>query len=559
MVKRIAILHLLFFFFLLITSAYGAPQNLAILPMKINAAQDYSFLQTGVMDMLSSRLAWKDKLQVIEKSKTLAAVKQYGEVVDEQGAETVGKALGADYVVYGSLTILGQSVSIDTKILDVAEKNVVDSVFTQAKSMDEVIPKINQFAQSINSKVFGRGEAPSEVTAEADTGDNGQETAKRVKSPLLAPAYLMSPTEKIQISKINPNFLLEKGVIGKEMVWKSQMFPFHVKGFDIGDLDGDGKNELVAVSDNEIRIFRMGEAGLSQIASSSNSLFTMFLSVDVGDFNWDGKDEIYASAEEGDAGLATSFVYEFAEGQLKKKITGLPWYLRVVNIPDEGETLIGQRKGGEEGFDETKIYRLNLKDNKITQGQVLNLPRYTNFSNFNYVSFKGGVKRIVRINKSEYLQVLNLTGDVLWESDVYYGGTVNYVRRHVEAAYISEGQERIYFPARIIVADLDNDGTSEIIVNKNQSTTFRLTQRYKVFSSGQLVSLSWQGLGLTENWATRKIPGYISDYCLNDLDGDGNLDLVASMVKLNPFGLRDAKSTIIAFTLLSEEDRSQIK
>ena len=199
MVKRIAVLYLLSFFFLLVTSAYGTPQNLAVLPMKINAAQDYSFLQTGVMDMLSSRLAWKDKLQVIEKSKTLAAVKEYGEVVDEQGAETVGKALGADYVVYGSLTILGQSVSIDTKILDVAGKQVLDSAFTQAKSMDEVIPKINQFAQSINSKVFGRGDAPSEVATKADTGNKEQE--KKVKSPLLAPAYLMSPTEKIQVSK----------------------------------------------------------------------------------------------------------------------------------------------------------------------------------------------------------------------------------------------------------------------------------------------------------------------------------------------------------------------
>ena len=126
----------------------------------------------------------------------------------------------------------------------------------------------------------------------------------------------------------------------------------------------------------------------------------------------------------------------------------------------------------------------------------------------------------------------------------------NCIYRRVKSVFI--------FPARIIVADLDKDGTSEIIVNKNKSTTFRLTQRYKIFSSGELVSLSWQGLGLTENWSTRKIPGYISDYCLDDFDGDGNLDLVASMVKLNPFGLRGGKSTIISFTLLSEEDRSKL-
>ena len=105
-----------------------------------------------------------------------------------------------------------------------------------------------------------------------------------------------------------------------------------------------GKTNSLRLLKMKCVFFKMSEAGLGQIATSSNRLFTMFLSVDVGDFNWDGKDEIYVSAEEGDAGVATSFVYELAEGRLIKKITGIPWYLRIIDIPDEGPVLIGQRK-----------------------------------------------------------------------------------------------------------------------------------------------------------------------------------------------------------------------
>jgi TolB-like protein len=82
---------------------------------------------------------------VVQKSRTLEAVKEHGTAIDEQGAVQIGKELAADYVVFGSLTILGQSVSIDSKIIDVADGKVMDSAFTQAPSMDDVIPKIDEF------------------------------------------------------------------------------------------------------------------------------------------------------------------------------------------------------------------------------------------------------------------------------------------------------------------------------------------------------------------------------------------------------------------------------
>lgn len=537
---------------LMISIVQAAPKTVAVLPMKINAAKDYSFLQNGIMDMLASRLAWKDKLDVVPKSKTLEAVKAHGDVVDEQGAMQVGKELGADYAVFGSLTILGQSVSIDAKILDVADGKVMDSAFTQAPNMDDVIPKISEFAQSINSKVFGRQVAAA-APAPAPSSPEPEKTQEQPKSVMLAPAYMTSPTEKIKVSGLNPNFLLDQSAEGKEMYFQSRTFPFAIKGLDVGDVDGDGKNELVIISPQQLIVMRKTETGLVQLQKVSNPAFEFFLTVDVGDMDGNGVAEIYASKERGAEGTTESTVYEVQAGRLVAVVDKCPWYFRIINMPGEGPTLIGQQKRGEEAFLTTKVHRLKRQGNKIIEGEVIQLPRYTNVYNFALARFKGGVDRVIRINHSEYLQVMDKKGESLWESDAYFGGTVNYMIKKEDNPYTTELRNRYYIPARIVVTDLEGDNESDIIVNRNKSTTFRITERYRIFSNGEIVCLNWRGLGLEEKWATRKIPGYVSDYNLKDFDNDGRPDLITAVVKMDPLGLKEGTSTVISFTLAVKE------
>ena len=58
----------------------------------------------------------------------------------------MGTGLGADYVLFGSLTVFGNSVSIDAKMVDVSGENRPLSFFNQSQGMDQVIPGINLFA-----------------------------------------------------------------------------------------------------------------------------------------------------------------------------------------------------------------------------------------------------------------------------------------------------------------------------------------------------------------------------------------------------------------------------
>ncbi len=136
--------------------AASEPKRVVIVPFKINAEKDLTFLEEGIADMLESRLSWDDKVTVISWEETKRALESVEEPLNETRAREIGAKLDADHVLFGSLTIFGNSMSIDAKLIDVSGDKPSFTFFSQSQSMDEVIPQINLFAADINEKVFGR-------------------------------------------------------------------------------------------------------------------------------------------------------------------------------------------------------------------------------------------------------------------------------------------------------------------------------------------------------------------------------------------------------------------
>ncbi len=148
--------------------AAAAPQRVAILPFSANAKDDISYLIKGVRDMLATRLAWGDKVAVIEPDLVAPALKEIPGPYNDEKARQVGKKLSADAVVYGAITMMGQAVSVDARVIRSGEDRPALSAFVQAANLDQVIPQINEFAQRINAELFKRpGAAPAAATASA--------------------------------------------------------------------------------------------------------------------------------------------------------------------------------------------------------------------------------------------------------------------------------------------------------------------------------------------------------------------------------------------------------
>ena len=98
------------------------PKRIALLPFKINAEKDLSFLRDGIFDMLTTRLSKEGQVEVLSRAKVDEALKSTADAsaLNEAAARRIGSGLDADFVLFGSLTVLGENVSIDAKMVDMS-------------------------------------------------------------------------------------------------------------------------------------------------------------------------------------------------------------------------------------------------------------------------------------------------------------------------------------------------------------------------------------------------------------------------------------------------------
>ena len=72
-----------------------------------------------------------------------------------------------------------------------------------------------------------------------------------------------------------------------------------------------------------------------------------------------------------------------------------------------------------------------------------------------------------------------------------------------------------------------------------------------MYNNSEIYSLVWDGIGLSENWRTRKIHGYIADFQIKDIDNDGKDELVVGILDTSVAStLKRAKSYVLAYDLV---------
>ncbi len=548
---------------ILSAQAPAAPAKVAVLPFSMHTPADLAYLQNGVRDMLTSRLAWQGKVDVIDRSMTEQALSHTNKSdISLADAVKVGSSLRADYVLFGSITALGQSISIDAKMAPVGAGGEPISLSTQAK-MDDVIPQINRFAQQINQKVFSRpGEqSPDTAASEAE--------AVATRNPELLVAGSLVANDKI--SYLNPNFIevTAESSLRQSGLWRSQTFQGPIIGMDVGDFDGDGRKELVALSYDKVTIYRKENQGLKLVATYNGTKVDHFLWVCVADPAREGKDKIYVSnlrkqnatrpaqteSQKGDMGFTeglSSFVLSLEGNKLQIVAEKIPFFLNTVYLGKRGKVLVGQEKAAPaEGTFKGGIYEMALRGRDLSPTSPVNVPDACNVFNFARVDINNdNMEETVLINENNHLQVLNAAGDQLQRSGDVFCATTNSFEGKVEDRRFNQ-VENFAIPSPIVVTDVNKDGIPEIVLNRNTTKLDKwLPDTMKVWDKGEIVSMSWDQMGLVENWKTREISGMVTAVRVADLNNDGTQQLVASLVLAKDLlKVYDSKSSIFSYSL----------
>jgi len=122
-------------------------KSILILPPEVYSASDVDYLRSQMQEKLTAALEKSQHIGVIKE----AAVENLITTgkIDKEFALSAGKGRGADFVIMGSLTRMGNLISTDFMIVDIKNERVHTGIFAQGTGLNNIGTIASQIATDI--------------------------------------------------------------------------------------------------------------------------------------------------------------------------------------------------------------------------------------------------------------------------------------------------------------------------------------------------------------------------------------------------------------------------
>ncbi len=516
----------------LLVPSYGWPKTvrIAVLQWKVNSASDMEFIKSAMADMLASRLGANQSVEVIAPESVKAALGDKVDITDH-GAIEAGKKLKADYVLYGSLTVLGSSISLDAKLLNVKD-GAVSPLYSKGAGMDSVINLTDKLATDTLAAAVAAPAAAAPITAGAVTAETLKPEIKSEPKP--EPVIINAgPKEEPKDS-----FVMKPKEGPKPVSWRSKPFDGVYTAILSADLNKDGVKELFILSPLSLVIAKQKDDGFEVVKEIKETGGEKNVAISAIDSDRDGVMELYVSKVLNNRPYTS--VIEFKDNDYKTTVTGIEWLVRTVEASNEAvAVLVGQKFRKGDGF-YGPLTILKKEGAKVAEkGRYdIDLPKKTDIYRFEVFSFTGGGPELVVLDERGYIKLYKKNDKGKWEQSFksrdYYGGTLNPIILADDRPGTTE-TESVPLESRFYKADFNKDGKLELIVKRNVPGGLgRYSERPGSYKDGQILSLSWDEGGedmLRENWKTRPTEGFIEDFFINDGGAEGTKEMTLLVVE----------------------------
>lgn len=537
---------------LLFPGAAQAVQRFAVAPFKINGPDEYQYLSRGIQDMMLSRLHWAGNFEALSKDKVNAATG--GKPVSDGNAQALIAQLGVDYLIFGSVTVLGQEASVDVQVMSAAGDSFPQ---TASNKLDQLIPSLEAVAGRINAQIFKRpGQSVAEQTEQDET--------RRINA--MNPGLVHNETTQGQEYVLNPQFRYAGDSEASGRI-RSPSLPYLGNSLAVGDADGDGRKECVIGGDKGVFVYRFDQSNnMEEVSSYDLGPLIEVLRVSMIDLNRDNRDEIVVSAmykpvemdvqkiaNKANLNSPRGYIFNLDGGKLVPLYDDINLFLATAALPpDYVPKLVGQQKGSLKVF-ESSVHEIIKMSGGYTLGPRLMLPPEGNTFNFSYLPMEDSDYKIVITDKKDQLRVYSRTGDRMYTSENKFSGSSLGI---VDARDRMGLQDRIimtepyYVPMRMLPINLDNNGQYELLVNHPVSVAAQWFTRYRYFPQGEIHCLFWDGVGLSLVWKTRRIKGSVVDYGVGDINNDGITELYV-MINTHPgmLGVQSRRTAVLIYPL----------
>ncbi len=473
------------------------PGKIIFLPFTVKTDTPQQHLQDGLTDILASRMTNRTGLIAVHRSsqtRQLAALIEKG---DQQAFKDMLKKMKGDYLVIGSLE--QQDTDYEIMIYVFNRRKPAPSSFSKTiTTLDRAIPALDELSIEIAAQVFNKGQPELLISSSSeDEGVSGFQTAhpdRAFREGLYRPATIL-------------------GLDGDEFkvlsTRRSRKITTSVRAMDVGDLDGDGTEEIVLVEHGNMTIYRFSMDHFQHVADQPLPNHLAPHAVNLADLDGNGLLEIYITANNGDK--PSSQVFEWDGSTFHTLFKDVDYYIRPGLNWQGKQVLIGQM-GSTLGPVGRSFYQLvKTADGTLSKTEKIVIPRGFNLLDFIIADLdQDGVQEFVGITTKNHLVVMDQAGKPLWKSEAGYGASKAFLG--TLSSNRPGGRTPTYMHTRLIARDRDGDGKPELIVGRNRLTKVKFMKRLRYFEGSSISGLSWDGSGMTTLWETKKIPGYTTDY-----------------------------------------------
>jgi hypothetical protein len=296
-----------------------------------------------------------------------------------------------------------------------------------------------------------------------------------------------------------------------------QEFPYEVIDFDVGDLNGDGKNEFVLIDRYRVMIFENKKGHLKRISMVKTSkIANHFLAVDVGDINGNGRDEIFVTNQVGDK--LESFALETRP---KKKGFHYIWkeanlYFRIIRPLGKRPVLMSQSPGFQNPF-QGPIKKVFFKNGKYRQGPKLNTPEVygTHFILYGLTQQDlngNGTTETIVLDNNYHLRVYSPNGRLVVKSSDYYGHDPRLIEVGVkeEIAGIVRQGDPVRFKGRLQFVKVG--GSRFLLLPLNHNAGEGYLDRLVIVENSGLALLRLTGEGFEKAFESSRQKGFLGTY-----------------------------------------------
>jgi len=529
---RITISILLLHFFSISVAAEEA--RIAVSIFKINSKDDLGYLQTGLKSLLPPRISLPGKIAVVDNSAVHRALSPPRADYSLDKKAQLTRSLAVDYLLTGSLTKFGDAISIDAFLYDAAKPEESTPLSVNCMGLDNLIEEVQVFATAIQQRIlYGKPQEQSIPVAPAPV------PAPAVAAPYPAPPIQAQPAKPAPVAILAPAPPVFNPEPSQEYIIMHSPF----RSMAAADLTGQGTISLLLSDQLDVKIYTLNPEELVHTETVSSKTDEVIIQIDTFDLNNNGREEIYINSYANDR--PNSFVVEYTDETYGRTAEQLPWFFRTYSENDGNTILLGMELGSFNPFFGT-AFKTILKDGKPILTSEYSLPGgISPFSSSRHDINGQPPEEFIAFSKGIFslefkLFVFTSTGRILWKDPEGFGGEPNTFERTLVGDNTGTSEP---IPQRVFCGDLNNDRRPDILVPRNTKKRSGLLGALTTYNRGEMLCLTWNGTSLVQNWSSQVQEGYISDFLVTDIDGDGDQELLVLTVSF-PKLLGKARNSI---------------